>query len=300
MSKQGIVQTNKEPEYLTEDLSRKYGITVRVEKITPDIARKYLMRRKSNQRKISASALNKYMSDLKAGQWELNGEALVFNKAGELLNGNHRLTAVIKSQVSLLTLVVYGIDESVSIFDVPKKRSPKDTLQMNDIDLAPVALTAAKNICGMFEPVGTGYVNEYARSHQRDLRIAYTTCCTGANGKYSQKACCVLAAYLMLRTETAQTYQLESFFDIYNSKQAPEGLTEGDPSPAIAARNTIDNMSATVTRRSRTQLEVIVRAIEDFLARRKKTGEYTLDNDMHWESYAKKVRKEDGLINDED
>lgn len=89
-----------------------FGLTVEVEIITPELAQQYLsnnaMHRKPKQKKI-----DKYVAEMVNGEWQFNGKSLIFDSNGRLLNGQHRLYAVIQSGVSLKTLVVRGVDPSV-------------------------------------------------------------------------------------------------------------------------------------------------------------------------------------------
>lgn len=89
-----------------------FGLTVEVEVIDPEKAAEYLshnaMHRKPKQKKI-----DKYVAEMVNGEWKFNGKSLIFDSNGRLLNGQHRLYAVIQSGVSLKTLVVRGVDPSV-------------------------------------------------------------------------------------------------------------------------------------------------------------------------------------------
>lgn len=297
MKSVGITNQKKPMEFLTEDLSEKYGIITRVERITPEIASKYLKCRRPNQRKISSAALSKYMSDMVAGGWQLNGEAIVFGKDGSLMNGNHRLSAIIRTQTTIESVVIRGIDENVFIYDVQNRRSAKDRMSMSNIeDMAPCVSSAVQNLLGKFTPVaGNAVVTDYIKAHESDLRRAYNTCCRGAMGKYSKKASCVLGAYLMLRTKKAQFFQLEAFFDIFNSGVPTIAGSTYEPSPAMIARKMIDEMDKNQRHRSRYQLEIIIQAMEDFFAGNKRVTPYSVQSDNHWEHYADEVLAEDGF-----
>jgi hypothetical protein len=283
-------------EYMTEDLSEKYGIVCRVEEITPEIANRYIARNTGLQRKISRRALESYVSELNAGGWQLNGEAIVFGKSGLLLNGQHRLVAIMKSGKPMTTLVVYGIDDSkVYLYDLQLRRSAKNTLQVMDINISPIASAAAKSLVGLFQPIGDTIVNEYIRKHQDDLNRAYNCCCTGAMSRYSKRTSCVLVCYLMLRTNTAQKFELETFFNIYNTKDAYQAGKDYKAGPALKAREMCD-MYATSKRRTIYQMEVLTQALEDFMAGRDNEGDYQVnDTESHWKKYATEVRKMDGL-----
>lgn len=102
-----------------------------VEVITPTKAQLYLERNSSN-RNVSWGNVEKYADEMRAGRWQLNGEAIIFDEAGNLLNGQHRLLAVIQSGQPLETLTVRGIEaEAFSTMDGGKPRSLADLLSID-------------------------------------------------------------------------------------------------------------------------------------------------------------------------
>lgn len=91
---------------------KNFGLEVSVEVINPSEAAAYLqnnaMHRKIKQKKVDA-----YVGEMRDGKWQLNGKALIFDSNGRLLNGQHRLSAVVQSDVPLTTVVIRGVDPSV-------------------------------------------------------------------------------------------------------------------------------------------------------------------------------------------
>lgn len=88
------------------------GLTVEVETITPAMAKQYLSHN-AYHRKVKKKKVNEYVLTLQAGQWRLNGKTITFDSNGRLLGGQHRLHAVVESGISLLTLVVRGLDPAL-------------------------------------------------------------------------------------------------------------------------------------------------------------------------------------------
>jgi len=113
----------------------KQKLQSRVETITPEIAKKYLACSVGN-RNLSQSNLKAIERDILKGDWCLNGESIKFNSLGQLIDGHHRLYAAAKTGKSIETLVIYGIDEDVYIFDKGKPRSTTDTLRISKTDQA--------------------------------------------------------------------------------------------------------------------------------------------------------------------
>ena len=63
--------------------------------ITPNEASKYLANNPAN-RKINESVVRAMAEDMKAGRWMQTHQGIAISKTGRLLDGQHRLSAVIK------------------------------------------------------------------------------------------------------------------------------------------------------------------------------------------------------------
>lgn len=89
-----------------------FGLEVTVEVISPEEAQAYLDNN-AKHRPIKEKKVNEYMGEMADGKWRLNGKTICFDTNGRLLNGQHRLSAVVKSGVSLTTVVVRGLDPAI-------------------------------------------------------------------------------------------------------------------------------------------------------------------------------------------
>lgn len=88
------------------------GLDITVEIITPAEAQAYLDNN-AKHRPIKEKKVAEYMAEMQNGQWRLNGKTICFDTTGRLLNGQHRLSAVVRSGVPLTTVVVRGLDPSL-------------------------------------------------------------------------------------------------------------------------------------------------------------------------------------------
>lgn len=108
-------------------------IRTMVETIGPHTAEAYLKTMEKN-RKISERLVDEYAEEMKNGNWMLNGETIVFDEKGHLVNGQHRLSAVVKSGAFVQFVVVRGvIEESLLTFDSGKKRTTADTFNIDGV-----------------------------------------------------------------------------------------------------------------------------------------------------------------------
>lgn len=74
-------------------------------KVTPQMAEEILLRNTVN-RPLRSGVVEKYARDMRNGEWERNGEAVKIAEDGTLLDGQHRLWAVIESGVKHVELLV--------------------------------------------------------------------------------------------------------------------------------------------------------------------------------------------------
>lgn len=99
--------------------------------ITPQEAREWLDTKNSNNRPVSENAVSKYAQEMKDGRWRLNGQSIIFNKSGQLANGQHRLIACVRSNTPFETLVTWGVeDEAFDTIDDCNTRSLADVLHI--------------------------------------------------------------------------------------------------------------------------------------------------------------------------
>lgn len=98
--------------------------------IGPELARQMLEKNNGN-RPVSKRAVRRYAHDMSTGKWTLNGEPIILDHSGRLLDGQHRLLAVIESGVTIDALVVTGADPSVfNTIDAGNTRSGSDILSI--------------------------------------------------------------------------------------------------------------------------------------------------------------------------
>lgn len=85
----------------------------------------------TNNRPIRRNVLASYVRDMKAGQWQLTGEAIKFAFDGSLLDGQHRLEAVVRSGQTVQMFVISGLDPHTrDVMDTGAKRTTADVLKM--------------------------------------------------------------------------------------------------------------------------------------------------------------------------
>jgi len=106
--------------------------TARIEIITPAIANRMLLQNWVN-RPASNHRIDLYAKSMASGNWQLNASNIRFAVSGRLLDGQKRLMACIKANVSFETWVTRGIpDEYIYSIDIVQPRTVSDMLAFDE------------------------------------------------------------------------------------------------------------------------------------------------------------------------
>jgi len=102
-------------------------------RLTPELAAKYLTSNHKN-RTLRPELIDKYAKDMRDGLWIENGDTIRFDIKGRLLDGQHRLHAIIKSGVTIDAWICEGLPEKAFAFiDLGKKRTAGDALSFKEV-----------------------------------------------------------------------------------------------------------------------------------------------------------------------
>lgn len=107
--------------------------TFKVETVTPAIAEKWLALNRKN-RPLSKSTAKTYAAEIKRGEWMMNAEAIKFDWNGKLVDGQHRLSAVVLAGRSIDVLVARNLDpEAFKTIDTGRARGGADILALRGV-----------------------------------------------------------------------------------------------------------------------------------------------------------------------
>jgi len=121
-------------------------ITATFEEITPEIAADMLGRMRRN-RPVRDRQVAKITRDIKAGRWHLNGDSVKIGADGRLIDGQHRLLAIVNSDITVLTLVVRGVEpDAHHTIDTGLSRKFGDILAMDGQSEAQMLAALARRL----------------------------------------------------------------------------------------------------------------------------------------------------------
>lgn len=117
--------------------------TATLEAITPAVAAQYLTCNLLNRR-LRPSVVSNYADDMSENNWIENGEPIQFDWYGNLIDGQHRLSAIVQSGKTLNLWVMRGMDpDAQKRIDSGVNRTFADQLSMrgviNPLDVSSLA-----------------------------------------------------------------------------------------------------------------------------------------------------------------
>lgn len=112
------------------------GVGTAVLEVGPSEARA-LLARNAHNRHLRPTHVHALADAMRRGEWELNGESIKLAADGALLDGQHRLAAVVESGRTIATLVVTGLPvETQETMDTGRRRRLADLLTIRDVPYA--------------------------------------------------------------------------------------------------------------------------------------------------------------------
>ena len=207
--------------------------------MTPARAQELLDRNIENNRRISGARVNRYLSDMRAGRWRYNGEAIKVNTLGQLVDGQQRLSAVVALgrpvEMEVIEDLPVGIETSL---DQGRSRSSSDALFMRSISHATIVGPTTKLVLNYLEgynpraPQTTAAVEDFIAEFPSIVGFAEK--CSEVKGVIPPSP---LTAVIFLGSADGVRARLAD--DFITGVATGVGLAEGDP--RLALRTTIAN-----------------------------------------------------------
>jgi len=135
-------------------------IEVCVIDVTPSLAEKWLERNRSN-RKVREDRVERYAKQIVDDEWIVSPDAIAFSYTGKLINGQHRLKAVIRAEEPAKHMVGTGLQpDAFKIADVGVKRTGADVLRIEGFKSAE-EMAAVCRLLALWKQSRLEELNEY-------------------------------------------------------------------------------------------------------------------------------------------
>ena len=105
--------------------------TFGIEQITPDFAERVLETKNSKNRSMRPANLKRLVNAIDNGEWILTNQGIAFDQDGNLLDGQHRLLAIVKTGKTLPIMVARNMDPKIfNCVDTGAARNAADGLHI--------------------------------------------------------------------------------------------------------------------------------------------------------------------------
>ena len=237
--------------YTVETANTPTKMSMSYELITPEIAANLLETNDSN-RSLSHGTVIAYVNDMLSGNWdETVGSAISIDSNGILRDGQHRLTAVVESGVSIRMWVCRNVS-SDGIYDNNRKRSNADQIMITRPDFDNVYKTTryisvARAIITHNNPhfcrrvVTPKEVIDFTETHKEDLDGFFLNMPQGTAPKVT-----VAVVHLALFMAYMSGVELNSILDFYDVLVSGMS-TKPEEFPIVAYRNYLKDTSSVVS-----------------------------------------------------
>lgn len=120
------------------------GITATFETVTPELATEWLGLNEGNRNKRTQQVA-KIARAIKRDRFLITGDTIKFDTTGRLIDGQHRLSAIVDTDTPVVILIVRGVDPDVQlVIDENAKRSARDAARFKDLSFPNIVAPAAR------------------------------------------------------------------------------------------------------------------------------------------------------------
>jgi hypothetical protein len=167
---------------------------ISIMEITPNLAAEFLKRNTGN-RAIRRRAVVQYADDLRRGDWKLTHQGVAISPKGRLLDGQHRLSAIVEAGISAQMVVAIDVSEDAYlVMDRGKPRILSDALHTDRRIVDPCAYICRLHGVGSVEP---HYAQEVLTECGSAISEIVATCGHSAKGRTAAPIKAAVALLLM-------------------------------------------------------------------------------------------------------
>ena len=115
--------------------------------MTPDQAKDILANRNGKNRAIRPNTVMRLASDIKEGRWQVTHQGIAFDERNILIDGQHRLHAVVQANIPCEMIVSYNVSrQSFAVLDCGISRTAADNLGYLNVPRSKLVAPGIKHI----------------------------------------------------------------------------------------------------------------------------------------------------------
>ena len=244
--------------------------TVRVAEVTPAMASSLLTSNIGN-RTVRKNRVANYATQMRRGQWKLTGDPIRISRTGRLLDGQHRLLAIVEAGVPVETLIIEGLDDEVfTVIDSGLGRSPSDALTFAGIGsashIAPVVriLIGIENELNIYNTEAMSLVTRQDIVDYTEANIDLLRWAVNLGQKVDKTVNGIRTSWAVFAVLGASATSVEQVEEFLTPVIDGAGLTAGDP--RLALRNWLARQRQWHNNSTKDNIGTFIRAYNNFLS----------------------------------
>ena len=158
-------------------------MTTKEVRVTPDFA-SVLLGKMGNNRRLNDERVNLYADQMRKGLWKRSPQGIVIDEDGKLIDGQHRLRAVIKSGCDVMMCITYGAPaETIKVLDCGQARTLSQTMKICEASIMyrdRYVVSCINAVRGIRHHVAAISMDEYigiCDKHRKTLEIMWRLGC---------------------------------------------------------------------------------------------------------------------------
>lgn len=245
-------------------------MNIQIQTITPEYAAALLAKNTSN-RPLTSSHADNIAKGIKRGEWKLNGDAIRISEDGVLLDGQHRLSAIVRAGIPVQSVVIGGLPREVfDTIDVgAKRRGTSDVMAIRG-EKHYTTLSAAAYLYQQYMVYGSPFVRLKDKLPSTQELIALVEA-----KPILREAASFAAANVWIKKNMSASigafcwavfheHEPEDAADFFEKLSTGEGLKKGDPVLLLRER-LMENASAISTMSRHYKTAMTFKAFRHFM-----------------------------------
>lgn len=106
---------------------------ITLQRISPEFASD-LLEGNTGNRTVNRNHVNFLAGQIKESAWKVTGDPIKLNASGRILDGQHRLMAIVQAGIAVEVFIAFGVpDEVFTVLDTGKVRTARDVLSIESL-----------------------------------------------------------------------------------------------------------------------------------------------------------------------
>jgi len=174
-----ISANSRESVVMSHEMNKEKAPYAQLMNVSPELAARWLAECNTNNRRAKSAEVMRILRDIRNGEWQVTHQGIAFSKDNVLIDGQNRLHAIVRSQMTVPMYVWFNMDpKSLLVIDQNVSRSKADALNLTGrcgkvADAEVTTLRAMLAGLGRDVPLTTPEIQQHMLAHKEAITFAH-------------------------------------------------------------------------------------------------------------------------------